>query len=235
MLRDAAGFATRHIGRTNRVEQCGLAVINVAHNRDHGRTRNRFGSCSFIASRAARNILGGLFLEGDDVGICSEEASHFACQFSIECLVDRREDTASQQTPDQVLGANFQFLGEILDADSFGDGNAARDGLRLIRKREPRRRHKALHRAFFYASRNVALSRPSSWTAGPAPRTRGARRRQPWSHSQRTVARGRGTRWVHGPALTGTQSWSWPCRSGGTRPLENRLTGYGTARHRTRR
>ena len=41
VLRDAARFARDHIGVANRVEQRGLAVIDVAHDGDDRRTRNR--------------------------------------------------------------------------------------------------------------------------------------------------------------------------------------------------
>ena len=34
MLSDAAGFARSHFGRANRIEQTGLAVIDVTHHRD---------------------------------------------------------------------------------------------------------------------------------------------------------------------------------------------------------
>ena len=39
VLGDAAGFAFGHIGRANRVEQLRLAVVDVAHDRDHRRPR----------------------------------------------------------------------------------------------------------------------------------------------------------------------------------------------------
>ena len=39
MLRDAAGFAAHHIGAAQRVEQAGLAVVDVAHDRDDRGTR----------------------------------------------------------------------------------------------------------------------------------------------------------------------------------------------------
>ncbi len=37
VLGDAAGLAGRHLGLADRVEQRGLAVVDVAHDRDHGR------------------------------------------------------------------------------------------------------------------------------------------------------------------------------------------------------
>ena len=39
VLRDSAGFAPGHVGGADRVEQAGLAVIDVAHDGDHRRTR----------------------------------------------------------------------------------------------------------------------------------------------------------------------------------------------------
>ncbi len=43
VLRDATRFARRHLGAPNVVEQRGLAVVHVTHDRDHGRTRPAFG------------------------------------------------------------------------------------------------------------------------------------------------------------------------------------------------
>ena len=107
------------------------------------------------------NFLGGLLFEGDDVGVRSEEARHLAGQFGIERLIDGGENAAEQQARNQVLGANSKLLRQIFDADAFGDGDAARDRLRLVRKRQPRRRRVALHRAFLHPAWNIALS----WTA----------------------------------------------------------------------
>ena len=41
VLSDAAGFARHHVGVADRVEQRGLAVIDMAHDGDDGRTRHR--------------------------------------------------------------------------------------------------------------------------------------------------------------------------------------------------
>ena len=40
VLRNTAGFAIGDMGRPDRIEQRRLAVIDVAHDRDHGRTRH---------------------------------------------------------------------------------------------------------------------------------------------------------------------------------------------------
>ena len=43
MLGDAAGLARRHIGRAQRVEQRGLAVVDMAHDGDHRRPHEQIG------------------------------------------------------------------------------------------------------------------------------------------------------------------------------------------------
>ena len=96
-----------------------------------------FSSCFFVA---------------DDVGVGAESGGHILDHLAVERLVDRDEDAAHEQGGDQVLGANFELLGEILYADAFSDGDFAGDGQRLVAEvcctAKTRRRHKALHRAF---------------------------------------------------------------------------------------
>ena len=43
VLRDTAGFALHHVRLANRVEQAGLAVVDVSHHRDDGRARLQGG------------------------------------------------------------------------------------------------------------------------------------------------------------------------------------------------
>ena len=45
VLRDAAGLARGHLG-ADVVQQRGLAVVDVAHDGDHRRTRQRLGACA---------------------------------------------------------------------------------------------------------------------------------------------------------------------------------------------
>ena len=142
-----------------------------------------------------------------------------------------------KQTRDQILGADVELLRQILHANAFGDGDVPRDRLRLVRKRQPRRRNIALHRAFLHPARNVALSgttrrttRTAAWTGWP---WRGAQRRS-WAHTQRTRTRGRRPRGMHRTTFARTQRrtrTAWDLR---TRTLKNRLTGHGTAGYRTR-
>ena len=173
VLRDATGFASSHVGQADGIEQRGLAVIHVAHDGDHRRTRHTFRGDAFLARGSFGNFFGGLLFEGDDIGVGAEEARHLAGQFGIERLVDGGEHTAGQQARDQVLGAEPEQFRQIFDADAFRNGDAARDRLRLVRERQPRRRRVALHRAFLHTARHIALSRPARRCAWPAARSGG--------------------------------------------------------------
>ena len=71
-------------------------MVNVAHDGDHRGPRNRFGASSLFTGSSFGNLLGSLLFEADHVGVGAEEASHFAGELSIECLIDGRENTAGQ-------------------------------------------------------------------------------------------------------------------------------------------
>ena len=107
------------------------------------------------------NIFRSLLFERDHVGFGAEEARHFARQFGVERLVHGRENTAAEQARDQIFHADIELLRQIFNADAFRDRDIARDRHRLIRHHHARRRRVALHRAFFYATRNIALAGPA--------------------------------------------------------------------------
>ncbi|MPN20483.1 hypothetical protein SDC9_167862 [bioreactor metagenome] len=48
MLGNAASLTRRHFGTADVVEQRGLAVVNVAHDRDHRRTRDQLDILVFV-------------------------------------------------------------------------------------------------------------------------------------------------------------------------------------------
>src|SRR5690606_14299233 len=58
MLGNAASFARRYLGATNVVEQRGLAMVNVAHDGDHRRTRLRL---ALVMHHAGQIILQRFF------------------------------------------------------------------------------------------------------------------------------------------------------------------------------
>ena len=131
VLGDTARFAFGDVGGSNRIQQRSFAMIDVAHDGDYWRTRHFVPAALFTGSAFAA-VFRGLLFERDHVGIGAEEASHFAGQFRVECLIDGGENTANQQARDQIFGADAELLGQILNADSLSDGDAARDRLRLV-------------------------------------------------------------------------------------------------------
>ena len=190
----------------------------------------------FFAGSASATLFRRLLFEGDHVGFGAEEARHFAGQFGVERLVDGGEHAARQQTRDQIFRANFQLLGQILHADALGDGDVARDRQRLVRKRQPRRRNIALHRAFLHPARNVTLSGTRDGPPGRLPGRMVPEAAEPPGPTPSGRAPvGDCARRMHGTTLARTQRRTGPRPAARrTRALENRLARHRTAGRRTR-
>ena len=232
MLGNAAGFAFRHTGEADRVQKGGLAVIHVAHNRDHRWPRCHLDS-GFFSAGSSVDILRCLFLKRDHIRFRPEEAGNFAGQFRVERLIDGGKNAAREQTRDEILSPDFQLLSEILNADSFCDRDVARDGQRLIRHHHTRRWNVALHRAFLHTAWDIPLTRPARWTARSAAGTR--RSRQARANSQRTWSGRRLPRRMHGTALARTQRRARRTGHLRTKTLENRLTRHRSSGRGTHR
>ena len=116
MLRDAAGFAAHHVGLADRVEQRGLAVVDVAHDGHDRRTRHE-----------RRGIVGRVEQAFLDVGL--GDAPHRVAEFLGEQLrgigVDRvgdlRHVTLLHQDLDDVDAALRHAVREFLDGDRLRD------------------------------------------------------------------------------------------------------------------
>ena len=191
-----------------------------------------FGSF-FAGFRGFGRILRGLFFEADDFGLSSEEARQFDGKFRIERLVDSRKHAAHDQARNQILGANAKFLRQILYRDTLGDRNAPRDRRRFVVNDHARRRSVALHRAFFYAARNISLAGTPRGPARTASRTAWPRRcpyRCARSNAERTRSGGSNARWMHRPPFAGTQRRTRSRRGWPRRALEDWLSGNGPAR-----
>ena len=206
VLGDAASFASGYVGGADGIEERGLAVIDVAHDGDNGRTRDGFRA--FLAALdGGGGIFRGLFLEGDDFGVGSEEARHFAGELGVEGLIDGGEHAANHEARDYILGANAELLGQVFYGNAFRNCDVARDRRGLVADGHARRRSVALHRAFFDSSRHISLT----GTARRRTRT-GTWTRRSWrSHSssgayaERTRSGGRHARRMHGPTFAGTK------------------------------
>ena len=127
VLGDAAGLARGDVGGTDGVEQRGFAVIDVAHDGDDRGPRD-LDQAGGVFEEALDGLVFELLFDGDDLGVGAELAGDVLNQLTVERLVDGDEDTAHEQDGDEVLAADIEFFGEVLDADAFGDGDGARDG-----------------------------------------------------------------------------------------------------------
>ena len=100
VLRDAAEFLLGDLGVADRVEQRGLAVIDVAHHGDHRRPRDQL----------ARDLLGlGLLdrrfdVEGDVLDAVAELIGDQRRGIDVEDLVERRHHAEVHQLLDDLAG-----------------------------------------------------------------------------------------------------------------------------------
>ena len=130
VLGDAAGFAACDVGGADGVEQRGLTVIDVAHDGDDGRADD-LDHAGGVFEEAFDGLVLELLFDGDDGGVGAELAGDFLDQLAVERLVDGDHDALHQQRGDEVLAADVELLGEVLDGDAFGDGDGLGDGHRL--------------------------------------------------------------------------------------------------------
>ena len=122
MLRDAAGFAAGDIGLAQRVEQRGLAVVDMAHDGDHRRARlERLGQV-LLAAQPDLDI--GL---GDAPQAVSELGDDQLGGVGVDDLVDRRHHAHAHQRFDDVGGAFGHAVGQFLDGDRLGNDHLAHD------------------------------------------------------------------------------------------------------------
>ena len=118
VLGDAAGLAGGDAGFADGVEQRSFAVVDVAHDGDHRGARRP------LALRFRRDLLlQGLLFERNHRGGGVEVLGDFAGELDVERLVDGGEHAAVEQHLDDVLGADVELLGQLLDGDALGDGD----------------------------------------------------------------------------------------------------------------
>ena len=129
MLGDAAGFAGDHIGMAQRVEQRGLAVIDMAHHGHDRRARLGIGGIVDDVEQAFLDVGCGDALDG---------VAHFLGDQLRGVGVDHVGDLVHRallhQQPDHVDRALGHAVGEFLDVDGFRDDHFANQlFLRLVR------------------------------------------------------------------------------------------------------
>ena len=125
VLRDSAELARGHVGVANRVEQRGLAVIDVAHHGDDRRPRDHLADDGFLGRLFDR----GLRVEGNVLDTVAELAGEQRGGVDVEHLVERRHLAEFHQFLDQVAGLDAHRAAEIADGDALGDSHDALGGL----------------------------------------------------------------------------------------------------------
>ena len=114
MLRDAARFMGNDIGLAQRIQKAGFAVIHMAHNGDHGRTRQQFRISVLRAFQA-------------DFDIGFTHALHAVAEFlhhqfggiGINALRECRHDTHAEQNLNHFPAARGHTIGQFLHGDAF--------------------------------------------------------------------------------------------------------------------
>ena len=139
MLRDAAGFALDDIRPAQGIEQAGLAVVDMAHDRNHCRTRlERFG-------RIDIGFLGDVDIGfGNLLDIVAELVDQQFRSVLVDRLVDGDHHVEIEEFLDEVGTLFAHALGQFANRDRLGDDDIA--DLLFARLRRA-----ALHPAFLLA------------------------------------------------------------------------------------
>ena len=128
VLGDAAGLAARHIGGPQRVQEAGLAVVDVAHD---GHDRG--------AGLAGFGVVGLGQEAGLDVGFRHALDAHavfLGHQFGgvgIDHVVDLHHQALTHQEFDDVDAAHGHAVGQFADGDGVGNDDLARTVRRIGR------------------------------------------------------------------------------------------------------
>ena len=120
VLRDAAGLALGDAGRADRVEQRCLAVIDVAHDRDHGRARDAVLGVDVLGLD-----LNELLFEALHLHVGAEVAGDHRCRLVVERAVDGHHHAPLHEFLEDVLGLDVQLRGEIGNSHTFSKRNRA--------------------------------------------------------------------------------------------------------------
>ena len=118
VLSDAARFARRHMRLADVVEQRGLAVIDVAHDGDDRRTRQKILLVVLDLDVLGEHVLRCLFdlLFELDAELGTDQLRRVV----IQLLVDRGHDAQQQQLLDDFARGLADALGQVLDRDRLG-------------------------------------------------------------------------------------------------------------------
>ena len=106
MLGDSAMLLRGHIGAANGVEQGGLAVVDMAHDRHYRRARQQ---SSFLLFDLMLQLQGAVGIEGDIFYLVIELGRDQSRGIGIEHLVDGRHHTHAHQLFDDFTRLHAHF------------------------------------------------------------------------------------------------------------------------------
>ena len=116
VLRDAAGFARRHLGAADVVQQRGLAVVDVAHDGDHRGARQRFafGGADVLFGERFRIVQRGRH------GLVAHFLDHDHGRVLVQRLVDGDHLAQLHQVLDHLGRLHGHLVRELGHRDGFG-------------------------------------------------------------------------------------------------------------------
>ncbi len=121
MLGDAAVFAGRNVGRAQGVQQRGLAVVDVTHDRHHGGARQQVIVDILVADEAFFHV--GLGHAADRV---AEFGGHQLGGVVVDDVVDLEHHALTHQELDDLHAAGRHPVGELRHGDDVGNDHFAR-------------------------------------------------------------------------------------------------------------
>ena len=129
VLRDAAGLARGHVGLADRVQQRRLAVVDVAHDRDHRRAR-----LEVLVGVRERRVGVGVLGRRDDLDLLVELVGEHLDHVVGQRLRQRRHLAEAHQLLDELGHGHAEGLRDVLDGraglDADDVGLQGRDVLR---------------------------------------------------------------------------------------------------------
>ena len=130
VLRDAAGLAARDARAADRVEQRRLAVVDVTHDGDDRRTRQRIGRVRLLGVDEHRVGI----VELGRLGLVAHFLDDDHRRFLVEHLVDRHHRAELHQRLDHFGGLDRHPVREVGDGDRLGHEDLAhhRPGLHWL-------------------------------------------------------------------------------------------------------
>ena len=122
VLGDAAVLAGDDVGGAQRVEQAGLAVVDVAHDRHHRRARRQMVVHVLGADEAFFDV--GF---GDPANGVAELRRHQFGGVGIDHVVDLQHQPLTHEELDDLDAARGHAVGQLLDGDHVGNDHLAGD------------------------------------------------------------------------------------------------------------